>query len=110
MQIVDGKKEEELQDDWTSVKYYITMLLTADQLLAEDFKISFKLSKEAELAGQAELLKEMEPSESDRRGAEVKLIDKRTFDLIQIIQDDQKSKKDKDAAHDELKHLDKLMD
>ena len=77
-------KGEELADDWTSVKYYITVLVTEEEFLAGDFKISFKLSRQAELSGPAELVEEV-PDESTRRYAEVQLMDKRTFTLIQII-------------------------
>lgn len=39
----DDEKQEKIADDWTSIKYFVSMLVKEKQIKAADMKVQFKL-------------------------------------------------------------------
>ena len=105
----EDKKDEPVREDWVSVIYTVNIIMKESDFKADDLRISFKMGI-LKLIGQVETVEDKMVSLSMKKLAEVQLIDKIIFNLIQKIQDYQASKEDKDKAHDEIKTLDKSID
>lgn len=105
----EDEKDEPVRDDWVSVIYTVNIIMKEADMKAADLRVSFKMGK-LKLIGQVDTVKDDKVDEATKKIAEVQLIDKIIFNLIQKIQDAQASKQDKDKAHDEIKRLDKNID
>lgn len=66
----DEEEEEKIPENWTQVKYFMNILLTEEQLQANDLKITFKVGK-IRLIGKVESQKDTEFEAQTRQLAQV---------------------------------------
>lgn len=78
-EIQDQIQEEESQD-WTSVKFHTSLVLTETDL--KNCKINLSVSSKIQLCGKAELMEVIDVPEVLKKKAEILQINNKTFELI----------------------------
>jgi len=109
-----GDGDEQIQEQgevmWTAVKYHMTVLLKEKELLNENLVVNLQLANGIKVQGKVQLMKVLEPPVGLLRQAEVGLLNKQTFELIQKIQNTSVKSTMKKEAFEQLMQLNRSLD
>jgi len=75
--------EENKVEDWTSVKYHCSTLMKKSDLVKGDLMIQLNVSKDVTIENKSSILEVQDVPLLLQKSAEVQLINKQTFELIQ---------------------------
>ena len=98
----------DLNQKWTEIKYHTAMIMKKSQITGGNLKLEVELTKEVQLEGGAVCMEVQNPPEGLVKSAELQLINRNIFDLIQKVQKagDLADKKD---ALEKLKAIDRSL-
>ena len=105
----DDDNINEDADNWKTVKYHTAFILKENELLNGSLKVELAVSQEKSISGGCTLSKIEEVPIVLRSQAEVQVINRQTFDLIQLMQS-QASSVNKKEAFEKLKQIDRSLD
>ena len=109
--VKNNDEDEEMLDlnmKWTSIKYHASVIIEKSKILDANLKFELALTKDLQLEGKAVCMEVQDAPENLLRSAEMQLINKQIFDLIQKIQDAGQVA-DKNAALEKLKQIDRSL-
>lgn len=109
------KESDEVQIDagegannWTSARYYTHFILKESELTSGPIQVALQLTKDKRVDGNAVITKVEDVPIVLRKQAEIEVVNRQTFDLIQQIQS-RDQKVDKQLAFEQLKAIDRSL-
>lgn len=95
---------------WVRVSYTATFMCKESEILASDLEVILQLVGGIEVVDKHELVLNEEADEGQKRQAELQLINRRTFDLVQKIQKAGVPRKEKQEAYEEIQNINRNLD